>query len=206
MPRHFASLFAVVTLAAAACSSPEPAGVLFTDVTLIEPDGAAATPQDILVLDGIVRTADGDQVPAQTVDAAGKYLHAGLADAHVHLPDSSLWERTFLLHLLNGVTSLRSMRGEMWHADYDTSGALAPRLYLGSPPIVARDSAVDVDSLLAAYAAADFFLREGAVGGQRRTLRRARRGQQRPRHPAGRSLPRQRRHGPRARQRPLREL
>ena len=155
MRSHLPLLLALATLSA--CTAPEPAGVLFTEATLLGPtDDVDAAPRDLLFVDGALRAPTGADVPLRTVDAAGQFLHPGLADAHVHLPDSTLWERTFLLHLLNGVTSLRSMRGEMWHAEVDTSGALVPRLYLGSPPIVAQDSAADVDSLLAAYAAADF--------------------------------------------------
>ncbi len=51
------------------------------------------------------------------VDGKGKYLIPAFADAHSHLPEKENIHRYFLMNLLNGVTTLRSMRGESWHLE-----------------------------------------------------------------------------------------
>lgn len=71
----------------------------------------------------------------KTIDGTGKFLIPSYADAHVHLPEKSELENFFLMNLINGVTTLRSMRGEAWHLDIDQNNQLCPRLVLGSIPI-----------------------------------------------------------------------
>lgn len=74
------------------------------------------------------------------IDGTGKYLIPAFSDAHVHLPQKENLEAFFLMNLLNGVTTLRSMRGEAWHADIDQQTPFTPRLFLGSSPVSHRDS------------------------------------------------------------------
>ena len=69
------------------------------------------------------------------IDGTGKYLTPSYADAHVHLPEETELENFFLMNLMNGVTTLRSMRGETWHLKIDQNNEMVPRLILGSVPI-----------------------------------------------------------------------
>jgi imidazolonepropionase-like amidohydrolase len=71
------------------------------------------------------------------VDGTGKYLLPSFADAHAHLPEEGNLDTYFLMNLLNGVTTLRSMRGENWHLDIAKS-EFTPKLILSAPPITRR--------------------------------------------------------------------
>lgn len=73
-------------------------------------------------------------------DLKGQFIMPSLADAHVHLPENEGdLQRFFELNLINGVTKLRSMRGDWKHSDwrnkYNTNDSYYPKLYLSSPPI-----------------------------------------------------------------------
>jgi hypothetical protein len=74
------------------------------------------------------------------IDLHGKYIMPSLSDAHVHLPkDENDLEKFLILNLINGVTKLRSMRGDWshlkWKEEYNTETSIYPRLYLSAPPI-----------------------------------------------------------------------
>lgn len=75
-----------------------------------------------------------------TINAKGKFLMPSLADAHVHLPekDEEL-EKVMKLNLINGVTKMRSMRGDWKDVNrrikYTLEKNYYPRLYLSAPPI-----------------------------------------------------------------------
>ena len=74
------------------------------------------------------------------INGDGKYLVPTFTDAHSHLPEKENLETFFLMNLVNGVTNLRSMRGEMWHLEINKNAAFTPKLILSSPPISRRDS------------------------------------------------------------------
>lgn len=78
----------------------------------------------------------GSETYDQTIDGTGKYLTAAFTDAHVHLPEQENLEKFFLMNLVNGVTTLRSMRGELWHLEIDKNAPLTPNLMLSAPPIM----------------------------------------------------------------------
>lgn len=82
------------------------------------------------------------------IDGTGKYLLPSYADAHVHLPEEAELKDFFRLNLMNGVTTLRSMRGEEWHLNIDQKDELCPRLILGSVPLE-ETSSFNKDSLQA---------------------------------------------------------
>ena len=69
----------------------------------------------IVIKDGkIIEIANKTKYKSNnTINAKGKYLMPSLADAHVHLPekDEEL-EKVMKLNLINGVTKMRSMRGD----------------------------------------------------------------------------------------------
>jgi hypothetical protein len=76
----------------------------------------------------------------KVIDLKGRYIMPSLADAHVHFPNTEVeMERMMQLFLLNGVTKLRSMRGDWkhteWREKYNSTASLYPRLYLSAPPI-----------------------------------------------------------------------
>jgi len=74
------------------------------------------------------------------INLEGKYIMPSLSDAHVHLPkhEDDL-ERFLSLNLINGVTKLRSMRGNWnhleWRDKYNTEESIYPKLYLSAPPV-----------------------------------------------------------------------
>jgi Amidohydrolase family len=75
--------------------------------------------RDVYIQDGIISkiTTASRSYPKNTlvIDGTGKYLLPGMIDMHAHLPraDDTFSTRDFLLlNLLNGITTLRQMRGE----------------------------------------------------------------------------------------------
>ena len=76
----------------------------------------------------------------KTIDLKGKYIMPSLADAHVHLPETEEeLQSMFDLNLINGVTKLRSMRGDWkhkeWQNKFNTINSIYPKIYLSAPPI-----------------------------------------------------------------------
>ncbi len=92
------------------------------------------------------------------VNGKGKYLLPSYANSHVHLPSHKNLETYFLINLINGVTTLRSMRGENWHLEIDKTAPLVPRLYLASVPISRQDELTEetATNLVSKYKAAGF--------------------------------------------------
>ncbi len=74
----------------------------------------------------------------KTIDGTGKYLLPAFADAHAHLPKEEALEPYFLMNLMNGVTTLRSMKGEDWHWEIEEDFPMAPKIILTAPPISSR--------------------------------------------------------------------
>lgn len=80
----------------------------------------------------------------QEIDGKGKYIMPSLSDAHVHFPESEEeMERVMQLNIINGVTKLRSMRGDWkhveWREKFNKAGSYYPKLYISPPPISRRD-------------------------------------------------------------------
>ncbi|MCG2610563.1 amidohydrolase family protein [Flavobacterium sp. SM15] len=76
----------------------------------------------------------------KSIDLKGKFIMPSLSDAHVHLPErEDQLEKVLKLNLINGVTKLRSMRGDwnhlQWKAKYNNKESINPKLYLSPPPI-----------------------------------------------------------------------
>lgn len=99
--------------------------------------------QDVVVNNGkissISNAKETDYKAMLILDGKGKFMMPSLADAHVHLPKNEMeLERMMTLYLINGVTKLRSMRGDWQHSDwrnkYNTKGSINPKLYLSPPP------------------------------------------------------------------------
>jgi imidazolonepropionase-like amidohydrolase len=104
------------------CSTPHPASIAFTHVTVI--DATGSVPQldfTVMVADSrIAALGPSSSLPVRrgttVIDASGKFLIPGLADMHVHLLGAGepMGSRQFILPLLvaNGVTTVRDMGGE----------------------------------------------------------------------------------------------
>ena len=104
--------------------------------------------QDVVVKTGkiisIANAQEQDYKNMVVIDGSGKYMMPSLTDAHVHLPkNESDLERFFILNLINGVTKVRSMRGDWkhleWREKYNTETSVYPKLYLSAPAISRRD-------------------------------------------------------------------
>jgi hypothetical protein len=120
--------------------------------------------KDVLIEDGIIREIreqiknDTTKYDLGVIDGNGKYLIPSFADAHSHLPEKENLNSYFLMNLINGVTTLRSMRGEMWHLEIDKNDELTPKLILSSPPISRRNdiSEEDANKLITDYKKSGF--------------------------------------------------
>lgn len=139
--------------------------LLIEDVTVIPMHiNKALEHRDVVLINGIItqvrRHTDQDTSAYSLgrIDGRGKFLVPSFSDAHVHLPEKKDLERVFLMNLMTGVTTLRSMRGEAWHLDIDKEATFTPRLYL-STPVIGRDDSLSVQmaqDLLAQYKASGY--------------------------------------------------
>ena len=108
--------------------------------------------KDVLIEDGIIREIreqvenDTTKYDLGVIDGNGKYLIPAFADSHSHLPEKENLQSYFFMNLINGVTTLRSMRGEMWHLEIDKKDEFTPKLILSSPPISRRDDISEEDA------------------------------------------------------------
>lgn len=100
--------------------------------------------QDVVIIDGkivsITKFKESIYKNILRIDGTGKFIMPSLSDAHVHFPETEAeMEQILQLNLINGVTKLRSMRGDWKHAEWRTkfnsAESFYPKLYLSSPPI-----------------------------------------------------------------------
>ncbi len=119
---------------------------LFANVSIIPMDKETVLKnKSIAIKDGkIIDITDSNSKKYKsvehTINAKGKYIMPTLSDAHVHLPkEKSKLKKLLTLHLINGVTKIRSMRGDWKHANwkekYNITSSIYPKMYLSSPPI-----------------------------------------------------------------------
>src|SRR5215471_12234491 len=87
--------------------------IAFVHATVIDGTGAAARPNQTVLISGDRITAVGPSStvaiprPAHTIDATGRFLIPGLWDAHVHTRYEGIDH--FRLLVANGITSTRNM-------------------------------------------------------------------------------------------------
>ena len=124
------------------CQAQE-ADIVFKNVSIISmKDNSVLKNTSIAVKDGKI-IAIGPSIKLKTkkrVEATGKFLMPSLSDAHVHFPATEEeFQNVLKLNLINGVTKLRSMRGDWKHVDwkvkYNTKESWYPKLYLSAPPL-----------------------------------------------------------------------
>lgn len=118
---------------------------LLTNVTIIPLNrNVVLKNKDVAIKEGkiiaITNTKKNNYDAGQIINCKGKYITPTLADAHIHLPENEKQlEKFFALNIINGVTKLRSMRGEekhtKWREKYNTPSSIYPKLYLSPTPI-----------------------------------------------------------------------
>ncbi len=101
--------------------------------------------QNVLIENGIIQKigTDFQNESATVIDGTGKYLMPGLTDMHVHLFDKHAMKNTWMMLLLiNGVTSVRDMCGELeklvLKEKIKRNEILGPNLYQSGPIIDGR--------------------------------------------------------------------
>ncbi|MSR62643.1 MAG: hypothetical protein EXS08_09395 [Planctomycetes bacterium] len=118
--------------------------IAFVGANVLAPDGERFEPGRTVLVVGerIARVGpDGSfalPIGARTLDAHGRWLIPGLADAHGHPPDAEgdaiSFEQYLLMQLAAGVTSVRSMRGTPaqleWRARIARGEVDGPTLYV----------------------------------------------------------------------------
>lgn len=121
----------------------KPKKYLFKNVSLLTmADSIIQENQDVLIEEGVIRKI-GKNIEATEVieiDGTGKYLMPGLTDMHVHLfKNHPLTKTSLLLLMINGVTSVRDMGGEVekltLRSEVKQNSVLAPNLYQSGPII-----------------------------------------------------------------------
>jgi imidazolonepropionase-like amidohydrolase len=120
----------------------KPNPIAITRVTVIDCTGAPAQPNSTVVVSQgrivAVGPSDTIKIPTGTrvVDAAGKFLIPGLWDMHGHLTDAT--EDAFPLLVMNGVTGVRDMGGDLvqldrWRSEIDTGLRVGPHIVRAGP-------------------------------------------------------------------------
>ena len=113
-----------------------------THVTVIDCTGAAAKPNStLLIRDGHINSvgpSDTAKIPesARVVDAKDKFLIPGLWDMHGHLTDAT--ESAFALLIMNGVTGVRDMGGDLdqidrWRSEIEKGLRVGPHIIRAGP-------------------------------------------------------------------------
>ena len=107
--------------------------------------------QNVFILDGkITRIVDikksfFSKKDIIIIDGTGKFIVPSLSDARVHLPENDTeMDKCLKLYLINGVTKIRSMRGDdkqfAWKTQYNSPNSIFPKMYLSSVAITKKDN------------------------------------------------------------------
>jgi imidazolonepropionase-like amidohydrolase len=139
MRKRLLFLFLLCSLSASAQKNNT---LVIAHVTVIDCTGAAAKPNSTVVVRGGLISAVGPRetvtVPtgARVVEAKGKFLIPGLWDMHGHLTDAT--EEAFPLLIMNGVTGVRDMGGDLaqidrWRSEIDSGMRVGPHILRAGP-------------------------------------------------------------------------
>jgi imidazolonepropionase-like amidohydrolase len=113
----FTLLLAAAASPAAYAQSRDPADLVITNVTVIDPETRKVIPaQEIVVDDGrILAIRKGTKRATRarsTIDGTGKFAIPGLMDMHVHANLKPLHKSTLALMYANGITGARDMASD----------------------------------------------------------------------------------------------
>jgi imidazolonepropionase-like amidohydrolase len=125
-----------------AASAQKDSSLALTHVTVIDCTGRPAQPNSTVVVAqghiAAVGPSDAIKIPAGTrvVDASGKFLIPGLWDMHGHLTDAT--EDAFPLLIMNGVTGVRDMGGDLaqldrWRSEINNGTRVGPHIIRAGP-------------------------------------------------------------------------
>ena len=117
--------------------------LLFTNIHIVDiENNTVLRNQNIAIHNGKIVgiSKDLSEHSTKIIDGAGNYIMPSLADAHIHLPETiTEIERVLKLNLINGITKVRSMRGNWNHLNYrnelNNQESSNPKIYLTAPPI-----------------------------------------------------------------------
>src|SRR5262245_22161927 len=140
------AVFLSAGLLVSALQAVEPAFV-FTGVNVVPMDRERVMPNlNVVVQDGRITsifegTAGRPPANAAVINGSGKYLMAGLAEMHGHIPPPNQpqqWiEDVLFMYVANGVTTVRGMlgsEGQLALREKAATGAIiSPTLYLAGP-------------------------------------------------------------------------
>jgi imidazolonepropionase-like amidohydrolase len=139
---HRRLLLSCLLWSLAASAQQQESALAITRVTVIDCTGAAPVPDaTVVVVSGRI-TAVGPSasvsIPAgaHIVDAGGKFLIPGLWDMHGHLTDAT--EDAFPLLIMNGVTGVRDMGGDLaqidrWRSEIANGTRVGPHIIRAGP-------------------------------------------------------------------------
>ncbi|RAW02210.1 amidohydrolase family protein [Pseudochryseolinea flava] len=156
--KHGLTLYFVILLFASLSVSAQQVKTAIEHVNVIPLTENVIVPdQTVLIENGTIKAIGKNIVIPKgyhKIDGTNKYLTPGYADMHAHLPGHQSQpyseERYFLLNLLNGVTTLRGMRGHPSQLEMRKNALLskkqAPTIYVSSPPITKQDKSLSVDN------------------------------------------------------------
>ncbi len=112
-----------------------------TDVNIIPMDSARIVENLTVIIKNenitAIGSADQIQIPknAEMINGSGKYLIPGLFDMHIHIEQGR--EKSLVLYLANGVTTVRNMHGSPWHVELRqriaNNEVPGPRFFTTSP-------------------------------------------------------------------------
>ncbi len=137
-----ALLFMIPTVLLAADEVPKTDRLAIANVTIIDCTGTAARPDSTVVIMGgrILSVGPSKSVDiaagTRVIDAKGKFLIPGLWDMHGHLTDAT--EDAFPLLIMNGVTGVRDMGGDLdqvarWRSEIDQGLRVGPHIIFPGP-------------------------------------------------------------------------
>jgi imidazolonepropionase-like amidohydrolase len=123
-------------------SAQKGAVIAITHITVIDCTGAGAKPNSTVVINGDrisgIGPSESVKIPAdaRVIDANGKFLIPGLWDMHGHLTDAT--ETAFPLLIMNGVTGVRDMGGELdqidrWRSEIENGSRVGPHIIRAGP-------------------------------------------------------------------------
>ena len=139
-------LVLAAVLAAGAAETSSPVVLLIDDVTVIDTTGGPSRAhQSVLIRNGKIAgvyTQPLHEANAVHIDGTGKFLIPGLWDMHVHTVFGDWFPRgkeiTLPLFIVNGITGVRDMGGELdvlqqWRREIAAGTLVGPRMVISGP-------------------------------------------------------------------------